>query len=96
MNMIQGAINAYKKFSGGQGAGTHTGSGGGGGGFLNNISSGFENAQQMYAMYKQFDKNGDGKITADDIEIFLQQMGLGGVSPCMYSLKESWILFILI
>jgi Ca2+-binding EF-hand superfamily protein len=38
----------------------------------------------MYALYKQFDKNGDGKITVEDIEIYLQEMGLGGVSPCMY------------
>jgi hypothetical protein len=33
--MIQGAMNAYKMFSGGQGS--SSGSGGGGGGFLDNI-----------------------------------------------------------
>ena len=38
----------------------------------------------MYAMYKQFDKNGDGKITSEDIEIYLQEMGLGFVSPCKH------------
>ncbi len=32
-NMIQGAMNAYKMFSGGQGGGAS----GGGGGFLDNI-----------------------------------------------------------
>lgn len=36
-------------------------------------------------MYKQFDKNGDGKITVDDVEILLKEMGLGQVSPCAYS-----------
>lgn len=40
----------------------------------------------MYALYKQFDKNGDGKITAEDIEIYLKEIGLGAVSPCMYFL----------
>jgi hypothetical protein len=38
----------------------------------------------MHALYKQLDKNGDGKITAEDIEIYLQEMGLGFVSPCEY------------
>ena len=38
----------------------------------------------MYAMYQQFDKNGDGTITANDIEIYLQEMGLGFVSSCEY------------
>jgi Ca2+-binding EF-hand superfamily protein len=36
----------------------------------------------MHALYKQFDKNGDGKITSEDIEIYLKEMGLGFVSPC--------------
>jgi Ca2+-binding EF-hand superfamily protein len=39
----------------------------------------------MYALYKQFDKNGDGKITVEDIQIYLQEIGLGAVSPCSYS-----------
>jgi Ca2+-binding EF-hand superfamily protein len=38
----------------------------------------------MYALYKQFDKNGDGKITSEDIQIYLQELGLGSVSPCSY------------
>ena len=38
----------------------------------------------MYALYKQFDKNGDGKITSEDIELYLQELGLGSVSPCSY------------
>ena len=46
------------------------------------LGSTYQNAQKMYAMYKQFDKNGDGKITAEDIEIYLQEIGLGAVSPC--------------
>ena len=46
------------------------------------LGSTYENAQKMHAMYKQFDKNGDGKITADDIQIYLQELGLGAVSPC--------------
>lgn len=41
-----------------------------------------QNAQQMYALYKQFDKNGDGRITAEDIQIYLQEIGLGSASPC--------------
>ncbi len=39
----------------------------------------------MYALYKKFDKNGDGKITVEDIQIYLQEIGLGAVSPCSYS-----------
>jgi len=66
-----------KRFSG-----DHSGGGSGGGGsFLDNMGSTYQNAQKMYEMYKQFDKNGDGKITADDIEIYLQEIGLGAVSP---------------
>ncbi len=94
--MIQGAMNAYKMFSGGE---SNSG-GGGGGGFLDNISmndlcfwrtwytiivilgSTYQNAQKMYAIYKQFDKNGDGKITSEDIQIYFQELGLGFVSPC--------------
>ena len=79
--MFQGAINAYKMFSGGKAAQ------GGGGGFLNQVSSTAQNAQKMYAMYKQFDRNGDGKIAADDIEVILKEAGLGMASPCKFSLK---------
>lgn len=45
----------------------------------------------MRAMYKQFDKNGDGKITSEDIEIYLQELGLGFVSPCKIFLLK-WII----
>ncbi|CAF0876261.1 unnamed protein product [Rotaria sordida] len=76
LDMVQGAMKAYKMFSGDKGE-----SSGGGGGFLDNISSTYQNAQKMYALYKQFDKNGDGQITSEDIEIYLQEMGLGFVSP---------------
>ncbi|CAF4702547.1 unnamed protein product [Rotaria sp. Silwood1] len=72
-DMIQGAMNAYNTFAGGSGSNS--------GGFFNNFNSTFQNAQKMYALYKQFDRNGDGKITADDIEKYLQQAGLGGASP---------------
>ncbi|CAF4733760.1 unnamed protein product, partial [Rotaria magnacalcarata] len=34
----------------------------------------------MYEMYKQFDKNGDGKIAEVDIQLYLQELGLGGAS----------------
>ncbi|CAF1172650.1 unnamed protein product [Rotaria sordida] len=37
--------------------------------------------KKMYGLYKQFDRNGDGKITADDIQIYLQEVGLGAASP---------------
>ncbi|CAF1273814.1 unnamed protein product [Rotaria magnacalcarata] len=74
-DMIQGAMKAYNMFSGGKNQSS------GGGGFLDNISSSYQNAQKMYALYKQFDKNGDGKITVEDIQIYLQEMGLGFVSP---------------
>ena len=46
------------------------------------LGSTYQNAQKMHAMYKQFDKNGDGKITAEDVEILLKELGLGQVSPC--------------
>ena len=52
------------------------------------IGSTYKNAQQVHALYKQFDKNGDGKITADDVEILLKEMGLGAVSPCSYTADE--------
>ncbi|CAF5182073.1 unnamed protein product, partial [Rotaria sp. Silwood1] len=69
-DMIQGAMNAYNTFAGGSGS--------------NSGDSTFQNAQKMYALYKQFDRNGDGKITADDIQMYLQQAGLGAASPCKY------------
>ena len=49
----------------------------------------------MYAIYKQFDKNGDGKITVEDIQIYFQEFGLGFVSPCKYFLYN-FVYFLLI
>ena len=40
-----------------------------------------ENAQQMHSLLKKLDRNGDGKITIDDIQLILQGLGLGSVSP---------------
>ncbi|CAF1399158.1 unnamed protein product [Adineta steineri] len=60
------------------------------GGFLNNAQQIFDkhsngknnisNVKQIYKMYKSMDKNGDGKITVEDVEIILKEMGLGFVS----------------
>ncbi|CAF1115176.1 unnamed protein product [Didymodactylos carnosus] len=36
---------------------------------------------QFYSLFKTFDKNGDGKITKEDIELYLRGMGIGFVSP---------------
>ncbi|CAF1298414.1 unnamed protein product [Didymodactylos carnosus] len=38
------------------------------------------NAKQMYQLYKTFDKNGDGKITVEDVQLLLQEIGFGFVS----------------
>ncbi|CAF0982112.1 unnamed protein product [Rotaria sordida] len=78
-DMINSAMNAYKMFSGGKGTG---GSGTSGGGSLfDTIGSTFENAQQLQGLLKSLDKNGDGKITIEDIQLLLQGLGLGSVSP---------------
>lgn len=79
-DMFQGAMNAYKMFSGGKGK--SGGGSGSGGNFFNQMGSTVENAQKMYEMYKKFDRNGDGKIAADDIEVILKEAGLGVASPC--------------
>ncbi|CAM2718616.1 unnamed protein product [Rotaria socialis] len=60
------------------------------GGFLNNAQqildkrndgkNRLENAKQIFQMYKSLDKNGDGKITVEDVEILLKEIGLGFVS----------------
>ncbi|CAF2611038.1 unnamed protein product [Rotaria sp. Silwood2] len=60
------------------------------GNFLNNPQQGIDkrsngkigvnNVKQIYQMYKSLDKNGDGKITVEDVEILLKEMGLGFVS----------------
>ena len=84
--MIQGAMKAYKMFSGDKNEESSSSSAGG---FFDNIGSTIENAQKMYAIYKQFDKNGDGKITSEDIEIFFQELGLGFISPCKSFLLNS-------
>ena len=47
------------------------------------LGSVFENAQQLQGLLNSLDKNGDGKITVDDIQLILQGLGLGGVSPRM-------------
>lgn len=87
-------MKAYNMFSGGNKSG---GSGGGGfldnlgikiashKGEINvffSLGSTYQNAQKMYAMYQQFDKNGDGKITVEDIKIYLEEIGLGASSTC--------------
>ena len=43
-----------------------------------------ESAQQLQGLLKSLDKNGDGKITVDDIQVLLQGLGLGGISPRAY------------
>ncbi|CAF1629534.1 unnamed protein product [Didymodactylos carnosus] len=50
------------------------GEGGGSEGLLN---------KQFYTLFKSFDKNGDGKITKVDIELFLKSIGLGFISSYM-------------
>jgi hypothetical protein len=35
----------------------------------------------MQSFLKKLDKNGDGKITIEDIQLLLQGLGLGSVSP---------------
>ncbi len=52
--------------------------------FLFPLGSVFENAQQLQSLLKSLDKNGDGKITVDDIQLILQGLGLGSVSASVY------------
>jgi Ca2+-binding EF-hand superfamily protein len=52
--------------------------------FIFQLGSVFENAQQLQSLLKSLDKNGDGKITIDDIQLILQGLGLGSVSPSVY------------
>ena len=52
--------------------------------FVFQLGSIFENAQQLQGLLKSLDKNGDGKITIDDIQLILQGLGLGSVSPSVY------------
>ncbi|CAF0733891.1 unnamed protein product [Adineta ricciae] len=40
----------------------------------------FGNVKQMYFLWKVLDKNNDRRITVEDVEIMLQEMGLGFVS----------------
>jgi hypothetical protein len=40
----------------------------------------------MQGLLKSLDKNGDGKVTIEDIQLFLEGLGLGSVSPRSYSL----------
>ncbi|CAF0712060.1 unnamed protein product [Adineta steineri] len=82
-DLISGAMNAYKMFSGGKGTSGSSGgsSGSGGGGLFDSISGAVGNAQQIQGLLKSLDKNGDGKINIDDIQLILQGLGLGSVSP---------------
>jgi len=80
-DMISGAMKAYKMFSGGQGGTGGGSSTGGGGNIFDTIGSTYENAQKMQGLLKTLDKNGDGKITIDDVQLLLQGLGLGSVSP---------------
>ncbi|CAF2509867.1 unnamed protein product [Rotaria sp. Silwood2] len=78
-DMINNAMKVYKTFSGGKGTG---GSGtSGGGNIFDTIGTTYENAQQLQSFLKALDKNGDGKITIEDIQLLLQGLGLGSVSP---------------
>ncbi|CAF4560711.1 unnamed protein product [Rotaria sp. Silwood1] len=40
----------------------------------------FGNVKQMYFLWKTLDKNGDRKITVEDVQIMLEEMGLGFLS----------------
>ena len=40
-----------------------------------------DSAQQMHSMLKKLDRNGDGKVTVDDIQSIFEGLGLGSVSP---------------
>lgn len=51
------------------------------------IGSTVQGAQQLQGLLKSLDKNGDGKITIDDIQLILQGLGLGSVSPRTYSFE---------
>ncbi|CAF0930590.1 unnamed protein product [Adineta steineri] len=83
--MIQAGYNTYKLFSDGQQDEQSDK-----GGFLGEIGSTISNAKKMYDLYKSFDKNGDGKITTEDIQTYFQEMGLGFVS--LYLTKGLFLL----
>ncbi|CAF0952004.1 unnamed protein product [Didymodactylos carnosus] len=74
---LESAQKAYNMFSG---KGGSSGSSSGGG-LLDSIGDTYKNVQQMHQLYKSFDKNGDGKVTAEDLQMILTQIGLGSVSP---------------
>lgn len=48
------------------------------------LGSTVESAQQLQGLLKKLDRNGDGKITVDDIQLILQGLGLGSVSTSLY------------
>ncbi|CAF2108997.1 unnamed protein product [Rotaria magnacalcarata] len=75
-DIINSAMKAYKTFSGGKESGTS-----GGGNIFDTIGTTYENAQNLQGLLKKLDKNGDGKITIEDIQLLLQGLGLGSVSP---------------
>ncbi|UJR29196.1 hypothetical protein I4U23_010410 [Adineta vaga] len=82
-DMINNAMKVYKMFSGDKGtsaSGTATGGGGGGGNIFDTIGGAYQNAQQAQSFLKKLDRNGDGKITIDDVQLLLQGLGLGSVS----------------
>ncbi|CAF4692358.1 unnamed protein product [Rotaria sp. Silwood1] len=78
-DMINNAMKVYKTFSGGNRPSSSGTSGGGN--IFDTIGTTYENAQQLQSLLKALDKNGDGKITIEDIQLLLQGLGLGSVSP---------------
>ncbi|CAF0993204.1 unnamed protein product [Adineta ricciae] len=80
-DMVNNAMKVYKMFSGDKGAGTSgSGATGGGGSIFESIGGAYQNIQQVQGLLKKLDRNGDGKITIDDIQLILQGLGLGSVS----------------
>lgn len=47
---------------------------------MSRVGGAYQNVQQMQGLLKSFDKNGDGKITIEDMQLILQGLGLGSVS----------------
>lgn len=89
MDMINSAMKVYKMFSGGKdtttatggtNTNTNTGASGGGGNIFDTIGTAYGSAQQLQGFLKKLDRNGDGKVTIEDIELLLQGLGLGSVS----------------
>ncbi|CAF1143856.1 unnamed protein product [Rotaria sp. Silwood1] len=49
---------------------------------INNISDGFNNPTQIYHM---LDKNNDGRITKEDLQLLLEQYGINGMAANILS-----------